>query len=74
MILAGTRWRVKLDSMEAVLCVGNSNITMDVYSVMGVLCVVFAQTGGERAVGVNGNEIGGVRIDKPVCQKSRQTE
>lgn len=47
---------------------------MDVYSVMGVLCAAFVQTEGERAVGVNGNAIGGVRIDKPVLQKSRQTE
>ena len=70
MILAGTQWRVKLDSVEALQCADNSNTTMDMYSVMGV----FAQTEGERAAGVNGNEIDRVRIDKPVCQKSRQTE
>ena len=69
MILAGTQWKVKLDSVEALQCADNSNTTMDMYSVMGVLCTAFAQTEGERAAGVNGNE-----IDKPVCQKSRQTE
>ena len=74
MILEGTRWRVKLDSVEAPQCADNSNTTMDVYSVMGVLCAALAQTEGERAAGVNGNEIDRVRIDKPVCQKSRQTE
>lgn len=74
MILEGTQWRVKLDSVEALQCVDNSNTTIDMYSVMGVLCTAFAQTEGERAAGVNGNEIGRVWIDKPVCQKSRQTE